>query len=393
MVSVGVLGVTAAACPPLVRVIWCVSSGARHLVRVIWCASWVPDSRGDRRAGAGEALRLDDRRRRPLLQRPPRRGHRLPRTERLGQVHDDADDDRARPPEQGLRHDRRPRLRRAQVAAAPRRCAARGQGHPPRAQRAQPPSCARPSNRIPNSRVDEVIEQVGLGPVATKRAGGFSLGMGQRLGMAAALLGDPEVLLFDEPVNGLDPEGIQWVRELLKALAKQGRTVFVSSHLMSEMALTADHVIVIGRGRLLEDADIATMVARAGSSVLVRSPDAEKLAAALRTGGATVTAGEGGSIVVTGPDAEAIGELAATPRHRRCTSSPHSAPRSRRRSWRSPRSTSSSRACCEPHSRGLERVAEVPDSAFDDVHDPRDGGAVHRHRCALLLCAASAVGR
>src|SRR6202022_2716437 len=123
------------------------------------------------------------------------------------------------------------------------------------------------TNGISKTRVDEVLEMVGLTSVARKRTGTFSLGMGQRLGIAAALLGDPGVLLFDEPVNGLDPEGIRWVRMLLQSVAKQGRTVFVSSHLMSEMALTADHVIVIGRGRLLEDADIGTMIARAGTSV------------------------------------------------------------------------------------------------------------------------------
>jgi ABC-2 type transport system ATP-binding protein len=168
------------------------------------------------------------------------------------------------------------------------------------------------SNRIPRARCDEVLELVGLASVATKRAGSFSLGMGQRLGIAAALLGDPQVLLFDEPVNGLDPEGIQWVRELLRTLAKQGRTVFVSSHLMSEMAQTADHVVVIGKGRLLEDADIATMVAKAGTSVLVRSPDLDALAAAIRTAGGTVEAQPDGALVVTDLEAAAIGELAAT---------------------------------------------------------------------------------
>ena len=142
--------------------------------------------------------------------------------------------------------------------------------------------------------------------------GGFSLGMGQRLGIAAALLGDPGVLLFDEPVNGLDPEGIQWVRELLRSLAKQGRTVFVSSHLMSEMALTADHVIVIGRGRLLEDADIGTMIAKAGTSVTVRTPDATRLAATDRRAPAgRVVAEPDGALSVTDLEAAAIGDLAA----------------------------------------------------------------------------------
>jgi ABC-2 type transport system ATP-binding protein len=168
------------------------------------------------------------------------------------------------------------------------------------------------SNKIARARVDEVLELVGLSAVAGKRAGGFSLGMGQRLGIAAALLGDPGVLLFDEPVNGLDPEGIQWVRELLRRLATQGRTVFVSSHLMSEMALTADHVVVIGRGKLLEDADIGTMIARAGTSVTVRSPDAATLADAITAAGGIVLTEPDGALSVTNLDAAAIGELAAT---------------------------------------------------------------------------------
>jgi ABC-2 type transport system ATP-binding protein len=167
------------------------------------------------------------------------------------------------------------------------------------------------SNSIPRGRVEEVLELVGLTTVAGKRAGGYSLGMGQRLGIAAALLGDPSVLLFDEPVNGLDPEGIQWVRELLRSLAKQGKTVFVSSHLMSEMALTADHVIVIGRGRLLEDADIETMVAKAGTSVAVRSPDATRLADAVREAGGHVVVDDDGALIVTELGAPQIGELAA----------------------------------------------------------------------------------
>jgi ABC-2 type transport system ATP-binding protein len=167
------------------------------------------------------------------------------------------------------------------------------------------------SNRIQRRRVDEVLGLVGLSDVAGRRAGGYSLGMGQRLGIAAALLGDPGVVLFDEPVNGLDPEGIQWVRGLLRALAKEGRTIFVSSHLMSEMAQTADHVVVIGRGRLLEDADIGTMMARAGVSVLVRSPDTTRLAAAITAAGGVVHAGEDDALVVTELEAPAIGALAA----------------------------------------------------------------------------------
>jgi len=128
---------------------------------------------------------------------------------------------------------------------------------------------------IARSRVDEVIELVGLGDVARRRAGGFSMGMGQRLGIAATLLGDPGTLILDEPVNGLDPDGILWIRNLLKGLAAEGRTVFVSSHLMSEMSLTAEHLIVIGRGRLIADLPIAEMIGAASrASVLVRSPEA-----------------------------------------------------------------------------------------------------------------------
>ena len=135
------------------------------------------------------------------------------------------------------------------------------------------------SNGISPSRVDEVLDQVGLTSVARKRAGTFSLGMSQRLGIAAALLGDPEVLLLDEPVNGLDPEGIQWVRQLLRSLASEGRTVFVSSHLMSEMALTADHLIVIGKGRLIADASVAEVIAQASANhVKVVSPQADAFA-------------------------------------------------------------------------------------------------------------------
>jgi len=167
------------------------------------------------------------------------------------------------------------------------------------------------SNKIAKSRVDEVIEFVGLTTVSGRRAGGYSLGMGQRLGIAAALLGDPGVLLFDEPVNGLDPEGIQWVRELLRSLSRQGRTVFVSSHLMSEMALTADHVIVIGRGKLLVDDDMSTMIDRAGTSVIVRSPDAARLSTLLTAAGAAVTVTDDGALLVTRSEAPAIGDLAA----------------------------------------------------------------------------------
>ncbi len=165
---------------------------------------------------------------------------------------------------------------------------------------------------ISTKRVDEVIEMTGLGSVADKRVGGFSLGMGQRLGIASALLGDPETLILDEPVNGLDPEGVLWVRTLTKYLASQGRTIFLSSHLMSEMALTADHLIVVGRGRVLADAPVAEVVAGAhGSKVRVRSPRADRLEELLRRSGAGVIATESGLLEVTGRSAAQIGDTAA----------------------------------------------------------------------------------
>jgi ABC-2 type transport system ATP-binding protein len=173
------------------------------------------------------------------------------------------------------------------------------------------------SQGLPKSRVGEVLDLVGLREVAAKRAGGFSLGMGQRLGIAAALLGDPEVLLLDEPVNGLDPEGVLWVRNLMKHLAGQGRTIFVSSHLMNEMAVTADHLIVIGRGKLIADSATQDVIARSsGESVRVRTPDAGRLAPLITAEGGTVTAvAEGtdaGALLVTGLPAARIGELAAS---------------------------------------------------------------------------------
>ncbi|MFE9423556.1 ABC transporter ATP-binding protein [Kitasatospora sp. NPDC006697] len=167
---------------------------------------------------------------------------------------------------------------------------------------------------IPRSRVTEVIELVGLREVARRRAGGFSLGMGQRLGIASALLGDPGTLILDEPVNGLDPEGILWIRNLLKALAAEGRTVLVSSHLMSEMALTAEHLIVIGRGRLIADTSVAEFTAGASrGGVRVRTPQAAELTALLGSlPGASVTAEEEPDVLtVEGADSEAIGRLAA----------------------------------------------------------------------------------
>ena len=166
---------------------------------------------------------------------------------------------------------------------------------------------------VPRARVVELIERVGLQEVARKRVGTFSLGMGQRLGIAAALLADPEILILDEPANGLDPEGIQWIRNLLKELAAEGRTVFLSSHLMSEMALTAEHLIVIGRGRLIADLSVADFVRRASKdTVRVRSPQASELAAALATDGVTVEPEDGGALLVTGLTAAQVGEAAAT---------------------------------------------------------------------------------
>lgn len=165
---------------------------------------------------------------------------------------------------------------------------------------------------IPTARVDEVIEMTGLQSVAKKRVGGFSLGMGQRLGIAAALLGDPKTLILDEPVNGLDPEGVLWVRNLARYLASEGRTVFLSSHLMSEVALTADHILVIGRGRILADAPVSEFVNGAASAtVRVRTPQATQLAELLTRDGATVTSDEPSLLQVTGRDAVAVGELAA----------------------------------------------------------------------------------
>ncbi len=165
---------------------------------------------------------------------------------------------------------------------------------------------------IPRSRVDEVIEITGLQSVAGKRAGGFSLGMGQRLGIAAALLGDPRTLILDEPVNGLDPEGVRWVRQFVRAQAAEGRTVLLSSHLMSEMSQTADHVIVLGRGRVLADAGIDEIVrAWTRTTVLVRSPRAAELANALAAADVTVSSGADGVLEVTGLTAAAIGDTAA----------------------------------------------------------------------------------
>jgi ABC-2 type transport system ATP-binding protein len=171
--------------------------------------------------------------------------------------------------------------------------------------------CLAQTNELPKRRVAEVLETVGLSDVARRRAGGFSLGMGQRLGIAAALLGDPRVLMFDEPVNGLDPEGIRWIRDLMKALAAEGRTVFVSSHLMSEMALTAEHLIVIGRGRLIADCGTSEFIQRHSElSVRVRSPELVALVPLLAEAGGQVAAVEREVAVVRGLEPARIGDLA-----------------------------------------------------------------------------------
>jgi ABC-2 type transport system ATP-binding protein len=164
---------------------------------------------------------------------------------------------------------------------------------------------------IRRSRVDEVVDAVGLDPVARRRAGGFSLGMGQRLGIAAALLGDPRTVILDEPVNGLDTEGIRWIRSLLQGLAAEGRTVFVSSHLMSEMALTAQHLIVIGRGRLIADTGMEEFIAGAAPGVVrVRSADPAALTALLRSRDVAVTGVEDGALAVAGLSTDQVGRLA-----------------------------------------------------------------------------------
>jgi ABC-2 type transport system ATP-binding protein len=171
--------------------------------------------------------------------------------------------------------------------------------------------CLAQANNLPERRIGEVLELVGLSGVARKRSKGFSLGMGQRLGIAAALLGDPAILMFDEPVNGLDPEGILWIRTLMKALAAEGRTVFVSSHLMSEMENTADHLIVIGRGRLIADCTVAEFIAaNSRQSVRVRTPQSAGLAPVLAAAGAAVRDDGDGQLTVSGLTADRIGDLA-----------------------------------------------------------------------------------
>ncbi len=171
--------------------------------------------------------------------------------------------------------------------------------------------CLAQSNNLPKRRVGEVLELVGLTDVSGRRAKGFSLGMGQRLGIAAALLADPQILMFDEPVNGLDPEGILWIRTLMKTLAAEGRTVFVSSHLMSEMENTADHLLVIGRGKLIANCTVAEFIAgNSQQTVRVRTPDQDRLARLLAAAGGTIRDDGDGAVVVSGLDVAHIGDVA-----------------------------------------------------------------------------------
>jgi ABC-2 type transport system ATP-binding protein len=171
--------------------------------------------------------------------------------------------------------------------------------------------CLAQTNNLPKQRVGQVLELVGLSEVARKRSKGFSLGMSQRLGIAATLLGDPHVLMFDEPVNGLDPEGILWIRNLMKALAAEGRTVFVSSHLMSEMENTADHLIVIGKGKLIADCSMSEFIARStGSAVQVRTPSPDQLVLAIAAKGGTATTQPDGTLLVRGMTTDVVGDIA-----------------------------------------------------------------------------------
>ena len=185
-----------------------------------------------------------------------------------------------------------------------------GATHPGRSGRAHLAALAA-THGIGRARVDEVLRLTGIDGVADRRVGAFSLGMAQRLGLAAALLGDPQTVMLDEPINGLDPDGIVWVRGFLRSLAAEGRTVFLSSHLMSEMALTADHLVVIGRGRLIADAPVAEILAEVGSTrVTVKTPDADRLAAALAGPDVTVTTVAAGELEVVGVEAATIAAVA-----------------------------------------------------------------------------------
>jgi ABC-2 type transport system ATP-binding protein len=171
--------------------------------------------------------------------------------------------------------------------------------------------CLAQTNNLPRKRVDQALELVGLSEVARKRSKGFSLGMSQRLGIAATLLGDPKILMFDEPVNGLDPEGILWIRNLMKALAAEGRTVFVSSHLMSEMEHTADHLIVVGRGKLIADTAMSEFIARSsGAAVRVRTPSPDELVLVIAAAGGKAVASTDGTLTVQDMTADKVGDVA-----------------------------------------------------------------------------------
>lgn len=172
--------------------------------------------------------------------------------------------------------------------------------------------CVAESNRLPKRRVGEVLAQTGLDGVAGRRVGGFSLGMGQRLGIATALLGEPDILLFDEPVNGLDPDGVRWIRTLVRELAAEGRTVFLSSHLMSEMAQTADHLVIVGQGRLLADTDMNSFIEdHSVSKVRVRTPEGERLMSLLSGKGISCHEQADGTVLVLGVDAPTVGGIAS----------------------------------------------------------------------------------
>jgi ABC-2 type transport system ATP-binding protein len=171
--------------------------------------------------------------------------------------------------------------------------------------------CLAQTNNLPSRRVAEVLELVGLSAVARKRAKGFSLGMSQRLGIAATMLGDPKVIMFDEPVNGLDPEGILWIRNFMKSLAAEGRTVFVSSHLMSEMENTADHLIVVGKGKLIADCSMSEFIARSsGTAIRVKTPTPDSLVLAIAAEGGVATTEKDGTLLVRGMGAEQVGDIA-----------------------------------------------------------------------------------
>ncbi|MCZ4096507.1 ABC transporter ATP-binding protein [Streptomyces sp. H39-C1] len=236
--------------------------------------------------------------------------------------------------------------------------------------------CLAQLSGIPARRVDEVLGVVGLQDVASRRSKGFSLGMGQRLGIAGALLGDPEVLLFDEPVNGLDPEGILWVRNLMRKLAAEGRTVFVSSHLMSEMALTADHLIVIGRGQLLADMSVKDFIARNSTAhATVRTPDdagmREKLSKALSEAGGLVQPEQDGALRVTGLELPRISDLAHEIDVRLWELSPHQA--SLEEAYMRMTSGAVDYRSTEDLRQGLQQPAPHPQQGYQQAGYPPQG--------------------